>query len=125
VFKLPHAEASGTHGLTLQSHDHRILRVPGEPYPDRAFKPSLPEPEFIHVNAVPGKPDSVPAASLLKAYRQELVRSHLEFKDYYFALLDRLSKSGSKDPFVLSHWRKKAGSDGDLPTSDSLRQAGD
>jgi len=72
---------------------------------------------FIHVNAVPGKPDSVPAASLLKAYRQELVRSHLEFKDYYFALLDRLSKSGSKDPFVLSALAQKAGSDGDLPTA--------
>jgi len=97
--------------------DHRILRVPGEPYPDRAFKPSLPGTGFIHVNAVPGKPDSVPAASLLKAYRQELVRSHLEFKDYYFALLDRLSKSGSKDPFVLSALAQKAGSDGDLPTA--------
>ena len=24
--------------------------------------------------------------TLLKAYRQELIRSHLEFKDYYFAL---------------------------------------
>jgi tetratricopeptide (TPR) repeat protein len=97
--------------------DHRILRAPGEPYPDRAFKPSLPGTGFIHVNAVPGKPDGVPAVSLLKAYRQELVRSHLEFKDYYFALLDRLSKSGSKDPFVLSAMAQKAGSDGDLPTA--------
>jgi tetratricopeptide (TPR) repeat protein len=95
--------------------DHRILRVRGEPYPDRAFKASLPGTGFIHVNAVPGKPDSVPAVSLLKAYRQELVRSHLEFKDYYFALLDRLSKSGSKDPFILSALAQKAGSDGDLP----------
>jgi tetratricopeptide (TPR) repeat protein len=97
--------------------DHRILRVPGEPYPDRAFRPSLPGTGFIHVNAVPGKPDSVPAVSLLKAYRQELVRSHLEFKDSYFALMDRLSKSGSKDPFVLSAMAQKAGSDGDLPTA--------
>ncbi len=50
-----------------------------------------------------------------KAYRQELIRSHLEFKDYYFALLDRLSKSGSRDPFVLSALAQKTGSDGDLP----------
>ena len=97
--------------------DHRVLRVAGEPYPERAFKATLPGTGFIHVNAVPGKPERVPAVSLLKAYRQELVRSHLEFKDYYFALLDRLSKSGSKDPFVLSAMAQKAGSDGDLPTA--------
>jgi tetratricopeptide (TPR) repeat protein len=95
--------------------DHRILRTPGEPYPASAFRESLPGTGFIYVNAVPGKPDSVPAVPLLKAYRQELMRSHLEFKDYYFALLDPLSKSGSKDPFVLSAIAQKAGSDGNLP----------
>jgi len=95
--------------------EHRILRTAGEPYPDVAFKPSLPGTGFIHVNAIPGKADNVPPVSLLKAYRQELIRSHLEFKDYYFALLDRLSKSGNKDPFVMSAIAQKAGSDGDLP----------
>ncbi len=95
--------------------DHRILRTAGEAYLDVAFQPSLPGTGFIHVNAAPGKPDHVPPVTLLKAYRQELIRSHLEFRDYYFALLDRLSKSGNKDPFVLSAIAQKAGSDGDLP----------
>jgi tetratricopeptide (TPR) repeat protein len=95
--------------------DHRILRVAGEPYPDVAFKPSLPGTGFIHVNAIPGKLDGIPSVSLLKAYRQELIRGRLEFKDYYFALLERLSKSGNRDPFVLSAIAQKAGSDGDLP----------
>jgi len=95
--------------------DHRILRTAGEPYPDAAFQASLPGTGFIHVNAVPGKPDHVPAVALLKAYRQELIRSHLEFKGYYFALLDRLAKSGDRDSFVLSAIAQKAGSDGDLP----------
>jgi hypothetical protein len=75
--------------------DHRILRTPDEPYPDSAFRESLPGTGLIHVNAVPGKPDSVPGPSLLKAYRQEIIRSHLEYKDYYFALLDRLSERTS------------------------------
>jgi len=95
--------------------DHRILRTPNEPYPKAAFTASLPGTGFIHVNAVPGKPDKVPAVALLKAYRQELIRSRLEFKEYYFALLNRLEKSGNKDPFVLSAIAQQAASAGDLP----------
>jgi hypothetical protein len=95
--------------------DHRILRTADEPYPDSAFRESLPGTGLIHVNAVPGEPDNVPGPSLLNAYRQELIRSRLEYKDYYFSLLDRLSKSGSRDPFVLSAIAQKAASDGDLP----------
>jgi tetratricopeptide (TPR) repeat protein len=94
--------------------DHRILRTPDEPYPKSAFIASLPGAAFIHVNAVPGRSDSVPSVALLKAYRQELIRSRLEYKGYYFALLDRLEKSGNKDPFVLSAIAQKAASDGDL-----------
>jgi len=97
--------------------DHRITRAANEPFPEIALKPSLPGTGFIYVNAVPGKPDNVPPTALLKAYRKELIRGHLEFKDAYFSLLDQLSKPGSKnkDPFVLSAIAQKAGSDGDLP----------
>ena len=95
--------------------DHRILRVRGEPFPEVALTPSLPGTGLIHVNAIPGKPDRIPAVVLLKAYRKELIRGNLQFKDYYFALLDRLWKAGSDDPFVLSAIAQKAGSDGDLP----------
>ena len=63
---------------------------------------------------MPGKPDNVPPVALLQAYQKKW-SGHLEFKDYYFSLLDRLSKSGSTDPFVLSAMAQKAGSDGDLP----------
>ena len=93
--------------------DHRILRAPDEPYPKSAFK-AAPDTGFIHVNAVPGKDSKIPPVSLLRAYRQELIRSHFEYKDYYFSLLDRLSKSNNKDPFVLSAIAQKASSDGDL-----------
>ena len=95
--------------------DHRITRSRDEPYPEAAFKPTLAGTGFIHVDAVPGTTDHVAGPQLLHAYRQELIRGHLEFKDQYFALLDRLAKSGSKDPFVLSALAQKASSDGDLP----------
>jgi tetratricopeptide (TPR) repeat protein len=94
--------------------DHRIRRVPDEPYPEVAFKESLPGTGFIHVNSVPGTNDRVPPVALLQAYRKELVRSHLEYKDYYFSLLDQLTKENNKDPFVLSAIAQKASSDGDM-----------
>jgi tetratricopeptide (TPR) repeat protein/catechol 2,3-dioxygenase-like lactoylglutathione lyase family enzyme len=94
--------------------DHRILRTSDEPYPKSAFTASLPGTGFIHVNAIRGKPDFVPPVALLKAYRQELIRSRLQYKDYYFTLLDRLAKSANKDPFVLSAIAQEASSDGDL-----------
>jgi hypothetical protein len=93
--------------------DHRILRTPGEPYPNSAFKPA-PDTGFIHVNELPGEKSSIPLVTLLRAYRQELIRGHLEYKDYYFSLLDRLTKANNKDPFVLSAIAQKAQSDGDL-----------
>ena len=93
--------------------DHRILRASGEAYPDIAFKAS-PDTGFIHVNAVSDGNDTIPPATLLRAYRQELIRRHLEYKDYYFSLLDRLTKANNQDPFVLSAIAQKALSDGDL-----------
>lgn len=94
--------------------DHRIVRTTNEPYPESAYKSSLPGTGFIHVNAVAGAHDTVPPVSLLRAYRQELIRSHLEFKDYYFDLLEKLRQAGNKDPFVISALAQKASSDGDL-----------
>jgi tetratricopeptide (TPR) repeat protein len=99
--------------------DHRILRRPGEPYPESAFKAS-PDTGFIHVNQAPGESSNIPPASLLRAYRQELIRGRLEYKDYYFSLLDRLTKENNKDPFVLSAIAQKASSDGDLSKAVSL-----
>ncbi|HMH07802.1 MAG TPA: hypothetical protein VK579_14065, partial [Terriglobales bacterium] len=80
---------------------------------DSAFKAS-PDTGFIHVNAVPGENRSIPPVTLLRAYRQELIRSHLEYKDHYFSLLDRLAKEHNQDRFVVSAIAQKALSDGDL-----------
>jgi Flp pilus assembly protein TadD len=93
--------------------NHRILRQPDEGYPDNAFQ-GAPDTGFIHVNAVPGENSRIPPVTLLRAYRQELIRGHLEYKDHYFSLLDRLTKANNKDSFVLSAIAQKAQSDGDL-----------
>jgi hypothetical protein len=97
--------------------DHRITRTTDEPYPKVALRPTLAGTGFIHVNAVPGRKDMVAGPALLHAYRQELIRGHLEFKDYYFSLLEKLRKAGSRDPFVLSALAQKASSDGDSATA--------
>jgi hypothetical protein len=99
--------------------DHRILRTPGEPYPESAFK-AAPDTGFIHVNRVPRESNNIPPATLLRAYRQELIRGRLEYKDYYFSLLDRLTKENNKDPFVLSAIAQKASSGGNLSKAVSL-----
>ena len=95
--------------------DHRIVRGPGEPYPEIALKESLPDTGFIHVNGLPSEnPTVVPSVVLLRAYRQELIRGRLEFKEYYFSLLSRLLAAGERDPFALSAFAQKAASDRDL-----------
>jgi tetratricopeptide (TPR) repeat protein len=95
--------------------DHRIIRTSDEPYPKMATQPSLTSTGFIHVDAVPGKPDNVAPIALLKAYRQELIRSHLEYKDYYRTLVDRLAKSASNDSFALSAIAQKLANQNDVP----------
>lgn len=94
--------------------DHRIVRASTEPYPDIAFQASLAGTGFIHVNAIPGKDTQIAPVLLLRAYRQELIRSHLEFRDYYFGLLTKLAQSGNQDSFVLSALAQKASAVGDL-----------
>ena len=94
--------------------NHRIVRTADEPLPNIAFKATLPGTGYIHVNAVPGIKDEVPAVVLLQAYRRELIGSHLQFKHYYFDLLDSLPKKRATDPFILSAFAQKALSDGDI-----------
>jgi hypothetical protein len=103
--------------------NHRIVRSQEEALPEIAFRATLPGTGYIHVNAVPGSASNVSPVVLLKAYRRELIGSHLQFKDYYFALLDRLAKAGNRDPFVVSALAQKALSDGDMAHAVSYARA--
>jgi len=77
------ATAASAHRLALYSYRPPHPARTGEAYPDSAFK-AAPDTGFIHVNAAPEENNSIPPATLLRAYRQELIRGHLEYKDYYF-----------------------------------------
>jgi predicted CXXCH cytochrome family protein len=103
--------------------NHRVVRTQEEALPEIAFRAALPGTGYIHVNAVPGSASKVSPVVLLKAYRRELIGSHLQFKDYYFALLDRLAKAHNQDPFVLSALAQKALSDGDTEKAVSYARA--
>jgi hypothetical protein len=82
---------------------HRIVRLKEQPFPETSYLQRPDDPELIHVNASPGEPDSdIPPVTLLQAYREVLIHYRLEYKDRYFALLDRLAKSDPDNPTVLS-----------------------
>jgi hypothetical protein len=82
---------------------HRIVRLKDQPFPESAYLQRPDNPELIHVNGDPQKPDSeIPPVTLLQAYREVLIHYRLEYKDRYFALLDRLAKSHPDNPAVLS-----------------------
>ncbi len=66
---MPKRDAPETAHTSLTNH--RILIRPGEPWPEEAFQQTTPElPDLIHLNAVPGRPDHLPALTLLEAYRE-------------------------------------------------------
>jgi len=104
--------------------NHRIVRNDDEPLPEIAFSATLPSTGYIHVNTVRETQSKVPPVVLLQAYRRELIGSHLQFKPYYFGLLDRLSKTRSKDPFLLPALAQKAFSDGDIARAVSYASQG-
>lgn len=92
--------------LTLISHsvltNHRIVVREDEPYPDIAFHQTTPElPDLVHVNAVPGERDTVPALTLFRAY-SELQGSHPQYRAPYLTLLDQLAQARPEDALVLS-----------------------
>jgi predicted Zn-dependent protease len=81
---------------TITAHtsltNHRILMRPDEPWPNEAFEltnSSLAD--LVHLNPVAGRSDSVPALSLLEAYR-EIVERHPEYSAAYQETLSKLER---------------------------------
>lgn len=99
--------------LTAVSHaaltDHRIVARPGEAYPAWAFRLAAPElPDLIHVDAIPGKPDRLPAITLFEAYTQVAPSRPDAYQARYLALLDEAAQKNPDDPFVLSALAQRA-----------------
>lgn len=88
---MPQRAASETAHTSLTNH--RILARPGEPWPDEAFEQtSAALPDLVHLNRAPGRPDSVPALTLLEAYR-ELAERRPAYAPRYDQVLDQLEQS--------------------------------
>jgi len=108
--KTPADDCAGCHmpkqSLTRISHsvltNHRIVTSEDEPYPEAAFHLTTPEvPDLVHVNAVSGAKDGIPARTLLGAYG-ELLGSHPEYRERYLGLLNQLAETEPNNPMVLA-----------------------
>ena len=88
--------------------DHRIRRTPDEPYPEIAFKESLPGTGFIHVNAVPGKDSGVPRWRCCRRTARNSFDHIWNTRTTIFLSWTSLAKANNKDPFVLSAIAQKA-----------------
>ncbi len=99
--------------LTAVSHaaltDHRIPARPDEPYPDWAFHLATPQPaDLVHIDAVQGQPDSLPAIVLFDAYAQ-LAPGHPNlYLSRYLATLQEAEQQNPDDPFVFSALAQQA-----------------
>lgn len=99
--------------LTAVSHaaltDHRIPARPGEPYPDWAFHLTTAElPDLVHIDAVPGQPDRLPAIVLFDAYAQ-LAPGHPDlYLARYVATLQEAERQDPDDAFVFSALAQQA-----------------
>ena len=69
---------------------HRIVRRPGQPYPEIAFQQTTPElPDLVYLN---GSPRDLPRLTLLQAYAALLERQPAYLQPYQ-DLLEELRKA--------------------------------
>ena len=88
--------------------NHRIVLKNDQPLPKEAFQRTTAElPDLVHVNAVPGKKDTIPPLTLLRAYA-ELAASQPIYQSRYVEVLDQVAKSNPNESAVLSAlgWRE-------------------
>jgi predicted Zn-dependent protease len=105
--------------------NHRILRQPGEPFPDIAFQQTTASlPDLIHLDAVSGKPDAaVPPLTLLQAYG-ELAENKPEYLAPYLKVLDQLSRSEPDKALVQAALGRRDLKSGDFAqAADHLRHS--
>lgn len=81
--------------------NHRIVATPDEPFPDITFQLATDSlPDVVHLDAIPGQPDSISPSTLLQAYGQ-LGTGHREYMQRYFDLGKQLEALEPNDTNVL------------------------
>jgi hypothetical protein len=73
--------------------NHRIPARPNEPWPEEAYQQTTADlPDLVHLDRVPGRPDDLPAITLLKAYKQISLHNP-EYRASYLKVLAQLEQS--------------------------------
>jgi tetratricopeptide (TPR) repeat protein len=81
---------------------HRIVRTNDEPFPWDSFIASRPVVDtLLHLDAPPGKPDTLPSLVVFRAYR-ELAGNNSQYLGNYRASLDKLAHTDPENAEVLS-----------------------
>jgi hypothetical protein len=107
--KDPPDDCAGCHmpkrDVTVISHsvltNHRIVAEADEPFPDSAFHMSTPQlPDLVHLSAVPGRQELPADLTLLQAYGQVML-SHPEYRERYWAMAKQLEARQPENILVL------------------------
>ena len=89
--------------------NHRIVRRPGQPFPDIAFERTTPDlPELIHVNRPPGQgAESLPLLTRFRAIGELTAKDH-KLNAKYLSLLAEAAEKHPGDALVLAALGRKA-----------------
>ena len=107
--KTPPDDCAGCHmpkrDVTVISHsvltNHRIIAEAEEPFPDAAFHMTTPQlPDLVHLNANPARQDVPSPLMLLQAYGQ-VMPSHPEYRERYWALAKHLENTQGENVLVM------------------------
>jgi hypothetical protein len=107
--KTPPDDCAGCHmpkrDVTVISHsvltNHRIVAEAEEPFPDVAFHMTTPQlRDLVHLTANPAKQGPPPALTLLQAYGQVML-THPEYRERYWAIAKQLKTTQPKNVDVL------------------------
>lgn len=89
--------------------NHRIVKAPGQPYPDAAFQQTTPDlPDLVHVNRPPDQgAESLPLLVRFQVYGELLAKAP-GLSDRYLNLLAEAAEAYGDDPLVLASLGRKA-----------------
>jgi len=114
--KTPPDDCAGCHmpkrDVTVISHsvltNHRIVAEAEEPFPDVAFRMTIPQlPDLVQLSANPAKQESPRPLTLLQAYGQVML-AHPEYRARYWSVAEQLKAAQPDNVQVLEALADKA-----------------
>lgn len=100
--------------------NHRIVRAPGQPYPESAYRLTTAAlPDLVYVNRPEGPEKPLPAITALTAYQSLAARGAHYRESYLSLLLSLLNPGKTRDPGLLAALASEAQRDG-TPDGDAI-----